>query len=51
MSDGNSTIMSLRECEDFAKVIEYVRTLPDVDTSKISIVGGSQAGLHGLWAI
>lgn len=50
-SSGNSTIMSTRERLDLAEVVNFVRSLPDVDTNSIGIIGGSQGGLHGLWAI
>lgn len=50
-SSGNSTIMSTRERLDLAEVVNYVRSLPNVDTNSIGIIGGSQGGLHGLWAI
>lgn len=50
-SSGNSTIMSTRERLDLAEVVNFVRSLPNVDTNSIGIIGGSQGGLHGLWAI
>ncbi len=50
-SSGNSTIMSTRERLDLAEVVNYIRSLPNVDTNSIGIIGGSQGGLHGLWAI
>lgn len=50
-SSGNSTIMSTRERLDLAEVVNFVRSLPNVDTNSVGIIGGSQGGLHGLWAI
>ncbi|MDP2209849.1 MAG: alpha/beta fold hydrolase [Bacteroidota bacterium] len=50
-SSGNSTIMSTRERLDLTEVVNFVRSLPNVDTNSIGIIGGSQGGLHGLWAI
>lgn len=49
-SSGLSTIMSLREREDLASVVSFVRHLPFIDTSAVGLGGGSQGGLHGLWA-
>lgn len=49
-SDGYSTIMAGTERCDLAKVVEYVRKLPHVDSGAVGILGGSQGGLHGLWA-
>jgi predicted acyl esterase len=49
-STGGCTIMSTREREDFHEVLEYLRGLQKVDTSLIGVSGGSQGGLHGLWA-
>ena len=50
ISTGGSTIMSTREREDFHEVLDYLRGRPKVDTSLIGVSGGSQGGLHGLWA-
>jgi predicted acyl esterase len=50
-SSGNSTIMSRRERLDLAEVVNFVRSLPNVDTNSVGIIGGSQGGLHGLWSI
>ncbi len=49
-SSGRSRIMSSPERSDLAEVVAYLRNLPGVDTSHIGVVGGSQGGLHGLWA-
>ena len=49
-SSGGSTIMSVRERDDFGRVVSFLRALPNVDTSHIGVSGGSQGGLHGLWA-
>ena len=49
-SSGQSTIMSIQERSDLARVLQYVDQMPHVDTSAIGIIGGSQGGLHGLWA-
>ncbi len=51
LSSGGSTIMATAEREDLAGVIGFLRTLPGIDTNAIGISGGSQGGLHGLWAI
>jgi predicted acyl esterase len=50
-STGLSGIMGPQERGDLAPVISFLRGLPDVDTDRVGIVGGSQGGLHGLWAI
>ncbi len=50
-SSGLSSIMSTREREDFRRVLDFVRNYPGIDTSLIGVIGGSQGGLHGLWAI
>jgi predicted acyl esterase len=50
-SSGASHIMSMQEREDLAKVLDYLRNLSDVDSQNVGISGGSQGGLHGLWAI
>ena len=49
-SSGVSMIMSTPERNDLATVIEFMKQLPNTDTSHIGISGGSQGGLHGLWA-
>ncbi|MDH3253015.1 MAG: alpha/beta fold hydrolase, partial [Ignavibacteria bacterium] len=49
-SSGLSTIMALQERQDLVQVINYLRVLPDVDSNAVGIIGGSQGGLHGLWA-
>lgn len=49
LSSGGSTIMSVRERDDFRRVVSFLRTLPNVDTSLVGVSGGSQGGLHGLW--
>ncbi len=49
-SSGGSTIMSAQERRDLWKVVEYIKKMPNVDSSAIGIVGSSQGGLHGLWA-
>ncbi|MBI4546389.1 MAG: T9SS type A sorting domain-containing protein [Ignavibacteriae bacterium] len=49
-SSGLSTIMSMRERQDLAQVIGYLRSLPNIDTTRVGVNGGSQGGLHGLWA-
>ncbi|MBI5021457.1 MAG: alpha/beta fold hydrolase [Ignavibacteriales bacterium] len=50
-STGGSTIMSTKERSDLADVVNFLKSLPEVDTNKIGLSGGSQGGLHGLWAI
>lgn len=50
-SDGGSTIMSVKERSDLAGMLNFLKALPGVDSSKIGLSGGSQGGLHGLWAI
>jgi predicted acyl esterase len=49
-SSGLSTIMSKRERLDLPEVLSYIEDIPFVDTNSIAITGGSQGGLHGLWA-
>ncbi len=49
-STGLSTIMSKAERSDLAAIVNYVKMLPNVNASAIGITGGSQGGLHGLWA-
>ncbi len=49
-SSGLSTIMSTDERSDLPYVLSFLRSLPDVDTNAVGIVGSSQGGLHGLWA-
>jgi predicted acyl esterase len=49
-STGLSTIMSTAERNDLATIVNYVRNLPRVDARSVGITGGSQGGLHGLWA-
>jgi predicted acyl esterase len=49
-SQGLSTIMSWKERNDLRTVVTYVGRLPGVDAGSIGITGGSQGGLHGLWA-
>lgn len=49
-SSGLSTIMSLDERDDLAEVVAYLRSIPGVDTAHVGLAGGSQGGLHGLWA-
>lgn len=50
ISSGLSTIMSIRERRDLAEVVDYLKSLPNVDSTAMGISGGSQGGLHGLWA-
>jgi predicted acyl esterase len=50
-STGGSTIMSTKERSDLADIVNFLKSLPDIDTNKIGLSGGSQGGLHGLWAI
>jgi predicted acyl esterase len=50
-SSGGSTIMSFAERSDLAEVVRFLRGLPDIDPEKLGIQGGSQGGLHGLWAV
>ena len=49
-SSGLSTIMSVDERSDLQYVFQYLKSLPNIDTNNIGIIGGSQGGLHGLWA-
>ncbi|HLF13719.1 MAG TPA: alpha/beta fold hydrolase [Bacteroidota bacterium] len=51
LSSEGSTIMSVREREDLAEVVDFMRAIPGIDTNAVGISGGSQGGLHGLWAI
>jgi predicted acyl esterase len=50
-STGGSTVMAAREREDLATVLGFLRGIPGIDTAAIGVSGGSQGGLHGLWAI
>ena|ERR1051326_8706915 len=49
-SQGLCTIMSFKERDDLRTVVSYVSRLPGVSARNIGITGGSQGGLHGLWA-
>lgn len=49
-SGGLSTIMSTAERKDLEIIINYVQNISEVDSSLVGITGGSQGGLHGLWA-
>ena len=50
-SSGLSTIMGSAERSDLAGVVEFLRSLPMVNPDRIGIQGGSQGGLHCLWAV
>jgi len=50
-STGTSSIMGVRERNDLAEVLSFVSSLPGVNAAKIGIQGGSQGGLHALWAV
>ncbi len=50
-STGGSTIMSVKERSDLEEVFNFLKSMPEVDSTKIGLSGGSQGGLHGLWAI
>ncbi len=50
-SSGTTEIMDGAERKDLKSVFAFLTALPMVDTTKIGISGGSQGGLHGLWAI
>ena len=43
--------MSTEERRDLRKVVEYLKRMPNVDSCAIGIVGSSQGGLNGLWAV
>ncbi len=49
-SSGQTTIMADLERRDLGEVIRYVTHLAHVNAAAIGIIGGSQGGLHGLWA-
>jgi predicted acyl esterase len=49
-SSGLSNIMSEVERADLRSVVQFVRSIPGLNPAKIGIQGGSQGGLHGLWA-
>lgn len=49
-SSGLSTIMAKQERQDLSEVLSYIEDIQFVDTNSIGITGGSQGGLHGLWA-
>lgn len=51
LSSGGSTVMATRERQDLAAVVDFMRTIPGIDTGSIGVSGGSQGGLHGHWAI
>lgn len=50
-SSGTSMIMANQERGDLTAVVNFIRQLPGIDTARIGISGGSQGGLHGLWAV
>jgi predicted acyl esterase len=50
-SSGLSSIMGPSERGDLARVVEFLRNLPEVNADRIGIQGGSQGGLHCLWAV
>ncbi len=50
-SSGQSTIMSRRERQDLSELVAYIKRIPNVDTNAVGILGGSQGGLHSLWAV
>ncbi|MGB6648633.1 MAG: alpha/beta fold hydrolase, partial [Bacteroidota bacterium] len=50
-SSGSSSIMGPSERSDLARVVEFLRNLPEVNPDRIGIQGGSQGGLHSLWAV
>jgi hypothetical protein len=39
------------ERSDLAGVLEFLQNLPEVNPDRIGIQGGSQGGLHSLWAV
>jgi predicted acyl esterase len=49
-SSGGSTIMATQEHRDLKAVVRWLRRLPGVDSTSIGVTGGSQGGLHALWA-
>ena len=49
-SGGLSTTMGDRERQDLREVIQFFRTVPCVDTSRIGVAGGSQGGIHAWMA-
>jgi len=49
-STGLSTIMSVQEGRDLDTAVHFLKALPIVDTNAIGVSGGSQGGLHALWA-
>jgi predicted acyl esterase len=49
-STGYSTIMAGPERADLAEVLDFFQRMPETDNNRIALVGGSQGGLHGLWA-
>lgn len=50
-SSGLSQIMSNVERNDLACVLSFVKSLPNIDSNSVGIIGSSQGGLHGLWAV
>jgi predicted acyl esterase len=49
-SGGLSTTMGPREKQDLLEVIQFLRTLPGVDSNSVAVAGGSQGGIHAWMA-
>ncbi|HUN66679.1 MAG TPA: alpha/beta fold hydrolase [Bacteroidota bacterium] len=49
-STGLTGIMSTAERRDLSAVLDFVRHMPLVDSNAVGLIGGSQGGLHALWA-
>jgi len=50
-SSGTSSIMGQSERADLARVVEFLQKLPEVNPDRVGMQGGSQGGLHSLWAV
>jgi predicted acyl esterase len=50
-SGGGATILGPAERHDLAVVLDTLRAIPAINGKKIGIQGGSQGGLHVLWAV
>ncbi len=50
-SGGRSTIMGPAERRDLDSVLRFLKRLSGVNPGRVGIQGGSQGGLHGLWAV
>jgi len=49
-SGGLSTVNGPREIEDLSEVIQYFRSVQDIDSTSLGVAGGSQGGIHSWMA-